>query len=376
MALEKEVKVFRSVDMIGRDAINSIASSDAFFTYEWFKILETQRSFRISPFYLAVYDEDRLIAFTPCFVDWKDIYFNVGPRLRFINPLLQKMMNFGGKHGFCREHVLLCYSPSCGRSKVLQTRNPEQKMVLDLLAEKIDDICKKEKFLFSSFHFVSEFDDLLIEGLKDSRYFKSSGITNFYLNVRWNTFEDYLKSLKGSHRHNALKKIRCSRESGVSIEEQEFKSFSATKLAELLQNLNLKYDKNAENIIGPGFYDKVKELAAEKIKLFVAKKNRDVVGFSLLFRQGDTVDFWMCGFNYDALTERDYVYFNVAYAVIQWAIDAGIKKIFFRATAERAKLGWGCKPEETLSFVKCHDTLLGPVINTALRAPFWSYLSR
>lgn len=41
MALGKEVKVFQSVDAIGRDSINSIAT-DGFFTYERFKTLETQ----------------------------------------------------------------------------------------------------------------------------------------------------------------------------------------------------------------------------------------------------------------------------------------------------------------------------------------------
>ena len=43
--LKRDVKVFLSVDDIGRDSINSI-SNDGFFTYEWFKTLETQESFR------------------------------------------------------------------------------------------------------------------------------------------------------------------------------------------------------------------------------------------------------------------------------------------------------------------------------------------
>ncbi len=77
MALE--CKVFRSVDAIGRDSINSLAE-DGFFTYEWFKTLETQQSFRISPFYLAVFDEDKVIAVAPCFVELS-YFFQYGPQV-------------------------------------------------------------------------------------------------------------------------------------------------------------------------------------------------------------------------------------------------------------------------------------------------------
>ncbi len=161
------VDVFKSVDAIGREAIDSLATDDPFFTYEWFKILESQLSFRNSPFYLTVYEEDRLIAFAPCFIDWTNNYFLTAPSLRFVTPFLKKMLVFGQKHGFCQEHVLLCYSPSCGRSRVLRKSNSNPEMILSLLAGKIDDICKKERFMFSSFLFVSEFDDLLMTRLKD-----------------------------------------------------------------------------------------------------------------------------------------------------------------------------------------------------------------
>jgi hypothetical protein len=70
----KEVKVFRSVAEIGRDALDSI-SNDGFFTYEWFRTLETQQSFQVSPLYVAVYDEGKLVAVAPCFADLFDDYF-------------------------------------------------------------------------------------------------------------------------------------------------------------------------------------------------------------------------------------------------------------------------------------------------------------
>ncbi len=182
--------------------------------------------------------------------------------------------------------------------------------------------------------------------------------------------------MKKNHRHHIRAKIKNCRENGITIEEQEFSSFSATKLTELLQNLNLKYNKDARTS-GADFFEKINKYAGQKITLFLAKKNNDVVGFSLLFRQGDFADSWMCGFNYAALTKTDYAYFNlVYYAPIQWAIKEGIRKINFRNSAERAKLESGCEPEETYSFLKCHDSLLGPAVNGCLQTAFWTHLSQ
>ncbi|MGD0643947.1 MAG: GNAT family N-acetyltransferase [Candidatus Bathyarchaeia archaeon] len=376
MASTKEVKVFQSVDDIGREAINSIAD-DAFFTYEWFKTLETQQSFRVSPFYLAVYDEDSLVAFTSCFIDLTDAYFYVGPRLRYVMPFLKKTLIFGRRHGFCQEHILLCYSPYSVRSRILQKKNPEEKLVFNLLAKKIDAICKKERVLFSSFLFVSEFNELLMENLQNFSYLKSPGITTYYLDVRWPSFEDYLKSLKKKTAQNVKREIKKCTENGITIEEQEISQLSATKFSELNYNVNLKYDKNSRNIFDSSFFDMLNEYAKEKTILFVAKRNNEVVGLCLLLRQGDTVDVWMPGFKYDSLTNTDFTYFNlVYYAPIQWAIKEGVRKMYFRNKAEKVKLSRGCKPEKTYSYVKCHDSLLGALINSAFQSPFWSYLSQ
>ena len=62
----KEVRVFRSIDEIGKSTMDSIAD-DPFFTYGWFKTLETQQTYRYSPIYLAVYDESKVVCVAPFF---------------------------------------------------------------------------------------------------------------------------------------------------------------------------------------------------------------------------------------------------------------------------------------------------------------------
>ena len=243
-----------------------------------------------------------------------------------------------------------------------------------LLSEKIEEICKKQKFMFSSFLFVSEFDKLLTENLQKLGYLQFPGTTTLYLDIEWSTFEDYLKSLKHKTRMNIRREIKKCAENGVSIEERDFEGLSA-KLPPLLTNLFWKYDKNANNLFDQSFFCKLEDYARDTAKVFLAEKNDEVVGFSMSLRQRDVLDIFMCGFDYEAQTKTDFTYFNLCYyAPIRWAIEEGIKKIYYRRKAEKVKLNRGCKPERTFSFVKCHNRFVSLLLNKALENRFYSCL--
>lgn len=371
------VNVFRSIEDIGLQALETLNDDDPFFSYEWFKILENQKCFPNTVYYVAVYDNNVLIALAPCFEDWANIYFFAKPPMRFFTAFLQKLLILGNKFGFCQNHMLLCYSPSCGRSKIIQKNTYNPKVISDLITKQIDSLCKKERYLFSSFPFASSFDKRLIAALSDASYANTLGITNFFLDIKWRSFEDYLKSMNRNHRKNINRKIRAFKGNGIIIEEQDFSQSSHKQLSTLLYNLVLKYNKDATKRISPTYFGIINQYAGTKIKLFIAKKNDKPIGFSLLFRQGTTVDSWMCGFDYEVLSRTDYTYFNlVYYEPIKWAIKEGIKKINFRSEAARAKTDCACQPEQMSFFFKCHDSCFGSALNFLLCSTFWARLSK
>jgi hypothetical protein len=49
-----ETKVFERIDDLGRDAVDSIVD-DGFFTYGWFKTLETSQPIEVKPFYVTAF---------------------------------------------------------------------------------------------------------------------------------------------------------------------------------------------------------------------------------------------------------------------------------------------------------------------------------
>jgi predicted N-acyltransferase len=366
MVWQKEVRVFHTVDGI-RESIDQI-SDDSFFSYGWFKTLESFGRIP-DPLYLAVAHDGNTIGIAPCFIDKINDFLTWGPN---ILPFLPRVLNFGQRLDFFKRNVLLCYSPSCCRTKVLFANNYSAKMILSLFSEKIDDICKKQKILFSSFLFVSEFDELLMKNLESLNYSKFPNILTYYLDVNWCNFDDYLKSMRGRRRRTIRREIRDCLSSGVSIEEESISENIAEKLSELQSNVSSKYT-HTNNKLDPSFFMEIKKYTKDNARLLVARKNDKIVGFFLGLQHKDMLDAFMVGLDYSAHTNLDFLYFNLGYyKPIQLAIDEKIIKIYYRYSADKAKLNRGCRPEQTYSFVKCHNSLLGPPMNSLLKNRLYS----
>lgn len=262
--------------------------------------------------------------------------------------------------------TLRCMSLNHGSSKVLLRENLDGKPILGMISKKIEEICKKQKITSSHFPYVSQFDKLLLENLQTHSYVKRQPSTSFYLDVQWTSFQDYLRSLKPHAAKNARREIKKCIENKITIEELQEEN--PAKLAELYANLSSKY-KCKENICDINFFTQLDEHAKAITKLFVAKKNSEIVGFSLTLRYKEILDVFMLGFNYDVLTKTDFTYFNLCYYTpIQWAIDHGVRKINFHGTAEQAKLARGCKPEKLYYFIKYHNKPLR-IITTKVLNP-------
>jgi predicted N-acyltransferase len=365
MASDVETRVFKTVDEIGEDAIDSIVD-DGFFTYGWFKTLETSKPpIKLDPFYVTAYHKGELIAFTPCFRDIAGQYFQYGPE---IIPYMKSALNVYNRLRLGQNNVLLCYSPWCFRTKVFFAKSVNQGDLLKKLCQSIDGICKKEKILFSSFLFVSDFDQNLKLGLE---YLKYSRVLFWkpmlYLDVSWQTFEDYLKSLTRENRQDVRREMRRSIDNGVSVDHvTEFQVLSKT-LSDLSFSNFLKHNKWAERL-EPLFFESLSKNAKDNTVVFLARKKGDIIGFSLGERKDENLDMFMVGLDYKSLEKNDYTYFGlVYYAPISWAIQSGLRKIYYRWGSEEAKYARGCKPELLYSFVKCHNKLANSQIGNYLK---------
>jgi predicted N-acyltransferase len=363
MSVKKYVQVVNSVDHI-RESIDQL-SDDSFFTYGWFKTLESIR--RISdPLYFVLDYEGKKVGIAPCFMDKTKEYFSWGPN---IFPFFSKLLYIGKKLRLFNTDFLLCYSPACCRTKLLVKGGFKNTETLNIFSNEIDKICKKHKVLFSSFLFVSEFDELLMNNLSSLNYAGFPNILTFYLDIKWSSFEDYIQSLKRPTLFR--REIKEFSKSGVIIQEESITIDLAEKLSSLQANVSLKYGESVK--LDPSFFIKLNEFAGDKVRLLVARKNSEAIGFGLFLQHKEMLDAYMCGFDYAALANVRFLYFNLAfYRPIQLAIQEKKRKIYFRYFLHKARLSRGCTPEQTYSFIKCQNVFLAPFVNRLLKSDLYN----
>lgn len=351
----KEVKVFGSIDDLGREPVDSM-SQDGFFTYGYFKTLETSKPYNIVLSYVAVYDENSVVAVAPCYVDLDDPFSGLEAKF----PFAGSVAGLVSRLGFCLNRLMVCYSPNSYHGKILVRKGYDERTMLELVSKKIDDICKSRRILFSYFPFVSESEAVFGDNLCKLGYLSFPSVRTLCLDVTWSDFEGYLESLSYKNRKDVRREIKMCKGSEVSIvEEKNFGEFSST-LSNLHSNLFSKYNLGGETPYGPSFFKGLSEYARDKTRVLIARKDGKIIGFSLSLQHESTLDVYLVGFDYFSRTSTDFVYFNLAYyEPIRLAVAEGVKRIHFSINSERLKLRRGCKVERTYSFVKCHNAFVG-----------------
>ncbi len=355
------VKVYKTIDELGKESINSL-SNDFYYTYEWFKTLEVSKPFRIIPKYITAYDENEIIAVAPCFIQYTSQYFT----LEDAYPMIRRLRKTLNHLGFSYSPPLLCYSPCSFHSNILLEEESNNIRIFKIISRTIDDICKEQRILISSFPYVSEFNTLLMNNLYKFGYHKIPFLLSTYLDIKWSSFDEYLACMKKKIRSLIRRQIKKNRESGITIEQiNDFYSLSQT-LAELHSNLYFKYRAKA-SLLHPLFFEKLSEYAKNNVRLFIAKKKDKIIGFSLYLMYNKIWHFYIAGFDYNYITKNDYTYFNIAfYEPIKDAIEEGVKRIHFRPSSLQAKLKRGCNLEKLYLFVKCQNKFFKSIVNQYL----------
>ncbi len=360
-----DFKILKSVNVLGKSFINSL-SDDPHCTYEWFETIESVMKKDV--YYVTVYSGEKPVAVTPCFIDRKDIYFANTPKLI---PLLRKLLIIADFFNLYNRHVLLCHSPAgCWRSEILLDENYDKKLIMDKISEGIDYICKMERISISCFICVPTSETNLMNSLNNFGYRKLFWRNTYSIAIQWKTFDEYLLNLDRKTRQNIRRELKKSDENGVKIKIiSEFGQLSSV-LSNLYSNLYMKYNGRQSHYYDASFFESLNRHAGDKTVLFVATKNDKIVGFALCMQQKSHLEGFKSGFDYASCSKNDYVYFNLLYcAPIKWAIENGIKEIYFGTGMAEIKMKRGCKPDASFYFVKCHDRLLDSIARLYNAAP-------
>lgn len=173
------------------------------------------------------------------------------------------------------------------------------------------------------------------------RMFKLPSYPGTAVSLPRGDFEDYLKSLKHSHRHNLIKKLRHSRQAvNLAVEVRQYPD--PTMLSEIFALFSQTYERGKTKFerLTPDFFTNIAKLPTSHFVLLREPNEQKLVAFMLCFNLGSCIINKFIGFDYQRPKEW-FLYFRLWEAAVNWAMSNGATQLQSGQTGYRPKMDIG-----------------------------------
>src|SRR5919108_165540 len=172
------------------------------------------------------------------------------------------------------------------------------------------------------------------------------------LEVRWDSFDGYLRSLGTQRRHRTRAELRRFEASGLTTERRRLGE-CYEELAPLSANVQRRYGhSDSPESTAAQLRSQAAEIDEESV-VFLARRDGRAVGFSLAYEHAGDLVIRTVGFDYEHVGGGDAAYFNRGfYLPIRFAAEAGLRAIECGPASYRAKVYRGCAPYPLFSVVR------------------------
>lgn len=305
-------------------------------SHAFWKVVERSGLNDFSYRYLVAFDpSDRAVGAMTAYVVTTDIAI-FAPL--WLKELLGKVRAWAPN--FLKWRMLECGTPISINSPpwfCIEQTDHEERVRNELLAA-ASSLARQERVLVTV---VRDFDDSTgasLERMKSLNYAIVAGLPNTILELPWQTMDAYLQSMKSYYRSKLLKHVRRCEQSGFSYAVID--DFS--ELSGLLCQQWLVVHSNAEEyqreILTPEFYRGISDAIGIDARVVLVYRDGVVVAHALMLFDGHLARWMYFGRN---VVKNDGLYLFTAYAVIESAINAGMKALELGVTNYQTKLDLG-----------------------------------
>lgn len=172
---------------------------------------------------------------------------------------------------------------------------------------------------------------ILLNSEDDLNLIKGRTLSDFELKIRWNSFQNYLDSMRSHYRYRAMKGLKRFDKINVNAlnDNNEF--------SQRLYSLYLQVYERSQSKLEKLSIDYFKKLPG---KILVFKDDDREVGFVQLKEVDKKLYFLFCGFD-ESLNKKYDLYLNMIFSIIDYSIINGFDTLSLGQTTEDTKLKVG-----------------------------------
>jgi predicted N-acyltransferase len=347
------------VDRAGWDRL---AGEDVFSSYGWLRTSEeTSRVVRRHRYFLA-HASDGLAGAAACYLDETKpstvdgvLFGRVANRARALRLTVAPALVCGTRTGL-GGHILV--RPDSSES--------DRRRVMLALLDAMEASARGDGWTLC-FRSVVDRSTSLVESLRSRRYARAAELPTTFLDVRWSSFDDYIRELKTKHpatAGNIRWEMNRAHKSGIVFRKLD----DPIPLQQQLYGLIDSHYRRLNGMpfpFGPSVLAALQRNLGERLVVYVALKDREPCSVTVVLRAGDSMFVAMSGTSEE--NRESLVYFNNTYdEPIKDAIGVGVRRIYCGKLLYGLKARRGFELLESNLYLRVHGRIRATVLKGAL----------
>lgn len=324
------------------------------FSHAFWKIAEESRLNDFHYRYVLFVDsDDQPVGHAAFYVVTTDIAIFSPPRLRRWLEVVRRIFP-----NFLKLKMLECGTPMTINSPpVVLHPDLGAEEIVDALHKALREYARRDRvFLIILRDFESQQGQW--EGmLSDKGYHWIKGLPNTYLDICWESIEQYHGSLKSYYRSKINNHLRKNAELGVRHDLLEDFADLADELCRQWLIVHERANEFQREVLTPDFYRELALRLNGSAKILRFFRGEAFIGHALLLHDHDTLR-WLYFGRSEPVNDSLYLY--VIQAVIKAGIELKAKRIEMGLTTYSVKLDVGARPESIHYAIRCAFSIFNP----------------
>ncbi len=316
-----DLQTFSSVTQVGQEAWDRLAQGQPFASYRWYQFGEAVLT-GMTPVYIVLSHAGEPVARATFWLSRQETLPVPAPARAVLGGMLR------------RWPLLICRAPVIDYGGLILPPPPRREEALALIGQAALAVGREQHASFALFDYVDPRDDTL----RWPSGFEVFSVADpgMCLDIPWLDFESYLGQLSASMRKDYRRHFNRAQDAEIEIRVQS----NVTRLADALPLMH-KVERQHGAAAKP-YARAILENAHRVPAAWITAEIGDrLVGCGLLLGDGDTYGLTLLGLDY----EVRFAYFQLVYAAIRAAIEAGARHLYGGSGAYDLKRRLGFEPQ-------------------------------
>ena len=332
-----EYSVYKRVDDIPEAAWNIDAYRSKTMTYAFWKTLENAKLKDIDYSYLVFFDDYKNpVGFAPGYTIRTDLaIFSSGLLKNILSKIRRLIPNF------FTLNILECGSPiTVNTPQFVKKEELDTSVFLGSLKAALTSLAvKKRSLLIVIRDFEQDENTSVFESILTKLGFSwLPALPNTYLDIQWDSIDDYHNSMRSHYRNKLFKHLRRNKEIRYEV-ISDFGHLSTTLCKQWLVIHNEAKELKRE-VLTPEFYSEISQNLEENSKVILFYQQEELIAHALLLQDNNMLRWLYVGRN---KSEANSMYFFIVEKIIETAIQMKTSRLEMGLTTYPIKTDFGAR---------------------------------